>query len=183
VRIIAGKFKNQLLVDFKADHIRPTTDRVKESLFNIMMGHFDGSRVLDLFAGTGNLGIEALSRGAREVVFVESNPKSVAIIKQNIAKFKIQNDCQIVIKDVPAFLKSYVGEPFDVIIADPPFTEKMAHDVMVAMAQGRSFNESTIISIESQKKERIDEDYGTLIRYDQRFFGDKTLSFFKAKES
>jgi 16S rRNA (guanine966-N2)-methyltransferase len=181
MRIIAGKFKNQLLVDFKADHIRPTTDRVKESLFNIMMGHFEDSRVLDLFAGTGNLGIEALSRGASEVVFVESNPKSIAIIKQNIAKFKIESHCKVTIKDVPSFLKSYLGEPFDVIIADPPFTEKMAHDVMHAMALGKSFNENTLISIESQKKERMDEDYGTLRRVDQRFFGDKTLSFFKAK--
>ena len=73
MRIISGKYKGHQLVSFQADHIRPTTDRVKESLFNMIQGEIDGARVLDLFSGTGSLGLEALSRGAREVIFVEKS--------------------------------------------------------------------------------------------------------------
>ena len=80
MRIISGKYKSQQLHSFSADHIRPTTDRVKETLFNIIQNHLPGAYVLDLFAGTGNLGIEALSRGAEEVLFVENHSKSLEII-------------------------------------------------------------------------------------------------------
>ncbi len=181
MRIISGKYKGLNLVSFKADHIRPTTDRVKESQFNIIQNNLDGARILDLFAGTGNLGIEAISRGAREVVFVEQNRKSIAIIEANIKKLKITEPYKIIAKDVIAFLESYAGEPFDVIFADPPFTEKMAHDVMVASAQSKIWHEGSLLTIESGRKEKIEEDYGTVSRYDVREFGDKYLSFFKLK--
>lgn len=181
MRIISGKYKGLNLVSFKAEHIRPTTDRVKESQFNIIQNSLDGSRVLDLFAGTGNLGIEALSRGAREVFFVEQNRKSIAIIEENIKKLKITEPYKIIARDVIAFLASYTGEPFDVIFADPPFTEKMAHDVMLAAAQSKIWGEGSLLTIESGRKEKIEEDYGTVSRYDVREFGDKYLSFFKLK--
>jgi 16S rRNA (guanine966-N2)-methyltransferase len=129
LRIISGKYKGQL-VPFQADHIRPTTDRVKESLFNILGDFCDNARVLDLFAGTGSLGFEALSRGAREVVFVEQNRKSIDIIRRNHEKLRVSESLQIVNKDVLSFLRSYSGEPFDLIFIDPPFTEEMADEVM-----------------------------------------------------
>ena len=83
MRIISGKFKGRSLISFKASHIRPTTDRVKESLFNKIQGETEGARVLDLFAGTGSLGLEALSRGAAFVHFVDDSPVSLKILKQN----------------------------------------------------------------------------------------------------
>lgn len=178
MRIISGKYKGNL-TSFKADHIRPTTDRVKESQFNILMGHFEDARVLDLFAGTGNLGIEALSRGAREVVFVEKNPRSILIVRENLKKLKVTEPTQVIQKDVLSYLKSYEGEPFDVIFADPPFTQKMAHDVMLAMSTSRAFADHTVMTIESEARERMDDQYENLIRYDHREFGDKILSFFK----
>ena len=84
MRIISGKFKGRNLVSFKADHIRPTMDRVKETLFNKWMHEVDDSLFLDLFSGTGSLGLEALSRGARHVTFVEKSNKSIQIIKENL---------------------------------------------------------------------------------------------------
>ena len=83
MRIISGKYKGRVLTSFQADHIRPTTDRVKESLFNKWMSLVGEARVLDLFSGTGNLGIESLSRGASHVDFVELNAKSIIILKKN----------------------------------------------------------------------------------------------------
>ena len=182
MRIISGKYKGNL-VSFQADHIRPTTDRVKESLFNILQNRIDQARVLDLFSGTGNLGLEALSRGAAEVVFVEKNPKSIRILKQNLDKLKVQEPTQIIVKDVLSFLKKFDSEPFDLIFVDPPFTEEMADDVMQAVAatvqNGKLFSDHTILTIESGRREKIGKDYSSVVRYDQREFGDKYLSFFK----
>ncbi|HEY8269866.1 MAG TPA: 16S rRNA (guanine(966)-N(2))-methyltransferase RsmD [Pseudobdellovibrionaceae bacterium] len=183
MRIISGKYKGHPLVEFKADHIRPTTDRVKETLFNKLMFDIEGSRVIDLFSGTGNLGIEALSRGAQEVIFVEKHPKSLDILKKNLAKLKVpSSDYRIINMEVLTYLKSYQGEAFDIVFADPPFTEKMAHAVMEQINQSQAFGPQTLMVIESQRKERIEDSYGDIERYDHREFGDKILSFFAKKK-
>jgi 16S rRNA (guanine966-N2)-methyltransferase len=183
MRIISGKYKGHPLVAFKADHIRPTTDRVKETLFNKLMFDLEDVRAVDLFAGTGNLGIEALSRGAREVVFVEKHPKSIQILKQNLEKLKIPAaDYKIVNMDVLQYLKTYQGESYDIIFADPPFTEKMAHAVMEQASGSLAFGAQTLLTIESERREKMEDRYGDLERYDHREFGDKILSFFRKKQ-
>lgn len=182
MRIIAGKFKGRVLTSFQADHIRPTTDRVKESLFNKWMRHTEDAMVLDLFAGTGNLGIESLSRGCKHVDFVEMNPKSIVILKKNVDLLKLDpKEYSVHKQDVLIYLKRYTGSPYNLILIDPPFTEKMAHDVMQALDASQCFDENTLIAIESVKKERIDEEYQNLYRYDFNDYGDKVLSFFAKK--
>jgi 16S rRNA (guanine966-N2)-methyltransferase len=183
MRIISGKYKGHHLVSFKAGHIRPTTDRVKETLFNKIMFRVEGTRVLDLFCGTGNLGLEALSRGAQHVTFVDAHKQSIAITRENIQKLKVVKDEYVVIqKDVLGYLKTYEGPAFDIILADPPFTEKMAHDVMLVASQSQAFGPHTIMTIESQKKERMDDSYPPLMRFDTKDYGDKVLSFFQKSD-
>ena len=182
MRIISGRFKGRVLASFQADHIRPTTDRVKETLFNKWMHSLDEARVLDLFSGTGSLGLEALSRGASHVQFVEINLKSIDILKKNTALLKVPNSEYSILKsDVITFLNKYKGEAFDLILIDPPFTEKMAHDVMSALAKSACFKEETLIAIESQKKEKMENEYPPLYRYNLNDYGDKVLSFFTKK--
>ena len=183
MRIISGIYKGHHLVSFNADHIRPTTDRVKESLFNKLMFNLeDGTRVLDLFCGTGNLGLEALSRGVEFVTFVDDSRKSLDITKKNIEKLKVPKESyKIVQTDVLKFLKTFKGEPVQIIFADPPFTEKMAHEVMLAADISPAFGDQTVLAIESAGKERIDVEYSTLERFDAREYGDKVLSFFRKK--
>ncbi len=182
MRIISGRFKGRVLSSFQADHIRPTTDRVKETLFNKWMTDVEDARVLDLFSGTGNLGLESLSRGCLHVDFVEMNVKSIQILKKNIELLKLQsNEYSIHKMDVLQYLSKYRGEAFNLILADPPFTEKMAHDVMQAIDASLCFGANTLIAIESHKKERMDEAYANLYRYDFRDYGDKVLSFFTKK--
>lgn len=184
MRIISGKFKGRQLVSFKADHIRPTMDRIKETLFNKIMHHTEGARVLDLFSGTGNLGIEALSREAAHVTFVEMHPKSLQIISQNLDLLKIEkSNATIIKKDVLKYLRAENKQPFDLIFIDPPFTEKMADKVMSALSQSNLFNESTIIAIEAIKQEFIGDEYGELICYDRQNYGDKSLSLFRKKDT
>jgi 16S rRNA (guanine966-N2)-methyltransferase len=182
MRIIAGKYKGHHLVSFKADHIRPTTDRVKESLFNKLMFDMEGSKVLDLFCGTGNLGLEAISRGAEFVTFVDDNRKSLEITMKNIEKLKVSStDYRVMQADVLKFLKNYTGEPVNIIFADPPFTEKMAHEVMLCADVSAAFGPQTVLAIESAGKERIDDQYPSLERFDAREYGDKVLSFYRKK--
>ena len=183
MRIISGKYRGHQLVSFSAEHVRPTTDRVKESMFNIIQGYLEGAHVVDLFAGTGNLGIEALSRGAQDIVFVEKNKKSIEILKKNIQKIKITESYEIVQKNVLTYLDKYSGNSFDLIFADPPFTEEMAHDVMVSADKSQALGKNSIMLIESGRREKLLDDYPSLVRYDVREFGDKVLSFFRKKGS
>lgn len=182
MRIISGKFKGRQLVGFKADHIRPTTDRVKETLFNKLTGRMDGARVLDLFSGTGNLAIECISRGAAWVDLVENNRKSLAIIHENFEKLKIAEGFKIHPLDAFRYIETYSGEPYDVVLADPPFTRAWAHDLALAVGKSRLLGPGSLFALEAASKERLDEGYPGLNRLDRREFGDKHLIFFVASQ-
>lgn len=183
MRIIGGRLRGHQLVSFQAKHIRPTTDRVKESIFNKIQRHIQESRVLDLFAGTGNLSFEAHSRGACEVIAVEKHKKSLGIIRKNLKKLKIERGVSICERDVFSFLKSYEGPGFDIVFIDPPFTEKIAHEVMRKIVQSSVLCQSTLIVVEFSRHEIVDESYGSWERYDHKNFGDKWVSFFSHGES
>lgn len=179
MRIIAGRFRGRHLVSFKADHIRPTTDRVKESIFNKLQGWIDGSRILDLYAGTGNLSCEAVSRGAAAVDAVELSKKSIAIIRDNLKLLDIENDVRVHAEDVVKYLKRYEGAPYDLIFADPPFTEKLADATLEALATSRAVGHDTIVMIESSSHETVKESYEGLERTDERDYGDKRVTFWR----
>lgn len=180
MRIISGRFKSRQLVTFKADHIRPTTDRVKESIFNILIGSIEGARVLDLFSGTGNLGIEAISRGAAYAECVESNRLSLKIIRENLEKLKIlKKEMNIISMDVFKYLKSYRGEAFEVIFIDPPFTEKWAHKSLLAVESSLVAKLGTVVVIEASRHEHVENSYGAFHLLDRRDFGDKSALFYK----
>lgn len=180
MRIISGKFKGRQLVDFQADNIRPTTDRVKETLFNKLTGRVEGARVLDLFSGTGNLAIECMSREAAWVDLVENHKKSLGIIRENLAKLKIAEGFKIHPVDAFRYIETFSGEPYDLVIADPPFTRAWAHDLATQIgASSTLLKEQALLVIEASSKERMDESYPGLNRLDRREFGDKHLNFFE----
>lgn len=126
MRVIAGKYKGIKLTDFDVESTRPTLDRVKENIFNVISLNIVDSVVVDLFAGTGALGIEALSRGALEVSFVDTNRKAVNIILQNLAKLKVDADVHNM--DYMQYLKylQKQGNKVDIFILDPPFKSDFA---------------------------------------------------------
>ena len=175
--IIAGKFRSRRLVTFKADHIRPTTDRVKESVFNKLQAEWEGAKVLDLFAGTGNIGFEALSRGAASVVAVELSLKSIDIIRRNAEELKIGREHRIVKDDVLKWLARYNGETFEIIMADPPFTESLAHATLELLSKSEAVGQQTTIVVEASSHERVDAEYANLVCWDRRDYGDKLISF------
>jgi len=179
MRIISGKYKGRQLVSFQADNIRPTTDRVKETLFNKLMGYVEGARVLDLFSGTGNLAIECLSRGAAHVDLVENHRKSLEIIKKNFTTLKISEGFKVFPVDAFKYIQSYQGPPYDLIIADPPFTQAFGHDLSLKIGESITLGPAFMYVVETSSKERMDEQYPGLNRLDRREFGDKHLNFFE----
>lgn len=177
MRVIAGKYGGRKLVHFKADHIRPTTDRVKETIFNKLQFSIEGARVLDLFSGTGSLAIEALSRGAEFVQAVESSSKSLSIIRENKKLLAIGDELSISPLDVFKFLKR-CEESFDIILVDPPFTQKIANEVLIAIDESKVVGEDTEIFIESTSKENVEATYKKIVRENHKSYGDKYLSHY-----
>ena len=183
MRIISGKLRGRKLISFSAEHIRPTTDRVKESIFNKLAFSLKDADVLDLYSGTGNLSIEAYSWGARSILCVESHLESLKIINKNIEALDIGKHIQVMNEDVFRFLKNFKTKGFDVIFVDPPFTEKIADKTMRAISQSKVFSAETIVVIESSSNELIQKEYDRLFMYDQKKFGDKVVSYFKEADS
>ncbi|MEP2921798.1 MAG: 16S rRNA (guanine(966)-N(2))-methyltransferase RsmD [Sulfitobacter sp.] len=141
MRVIAGKFRGTVLADVgKGDadaHLRPTSDRVRESLFSTLahLGVINGASVLDLFAGTGALGLEALSRGAAQAVFVENGRTSQKLIAENIAKLRVEETTTVMRNDATA-LGAWPSAPFDLVFLDPPYGKSMGQAALSAAAQG-----------------------------------------------
>jgi 16S rRNA (guanine966-N2)-methyltransferase len=179
MRIISGRFGGRRLVAFKADHIRPTTDRIKEVIFNKLQMVIEDAKVLDLFSGTGSLALEALSRGAQHVDAVEKHPKSVDIIKKNMDLLGITKDeMSVYRKDVFSFLKQPVEKGYDIILIDPPFTEVLADKVLEALGQSSLAQFPCIIFIEGGKGEMLRDAYGVIKRKDLKNYGDKSLGIY-----
>ena len=126
MRVVAGKYRGKNLISPPDDRVRPTTTRIKETLFNVLQGHIVDARVLDLFAGSGALGIECVSRGAAEVVFNDKSRDSVALINQNLKG--IEGNYRVTCQDFLSSLSSAkaAGRQFDVIFLDPPYATDLA---------------------------------------------------------
>lgn len=142
MRIIAGRFRGLSLANIgKGDagaHLRPTTDRVRESLFSMLTGGrfgdpINGARVLDLFAGTGALGLEALSRGAAHVTFIDDGRKAQALIRENIAKCRCTGEATIIKRDATRLAE---GQPHDLIFLDPPYGKGLGEKALAAAIKG-----------------------------------------------
>jgi 16S rRNA (guanine966-N2)-methyltransferase len=144
VRVIAGEAKGRTLVAPRGGATRAATDRIRESLFAILEPELPGTRVLDLFAGAGTLGIEALSRGALHATFVERAKEAVAALRKNLAATRLGDRASIVEANVLSFLNEPPVEPFDMVFCDPPFADTeladatLAHPGLAAALAGRA---------------------------------------------
>lgn len=153
MRVITGTARGRKLQEPKDRSVRPTTDMVKEAIFSIVQFDVPGRRVLDLFAGTGQLGIEALSRGAKECVFVDSSPASLALVRKNLSICGMQGT--VVRSDALAFLRR--AGKFDLVFVDPPYHAGIYGDVLEALFSFDILNEGGIILVESMRGESMPE--------------------------
>ncbi|NLE12426.1 MAG: 16S rRNA (guanine(966)-N(2))-methyltransferase RsmD [Clostridiales bacterium] len=130
MRIITGSAKGAKLEALEGEETRPTAERVKEAVFSMIQFDIEGRRVLDLFAGSGQMGLEALSRGAERAVFTDSNPHAVEIIKANAQKIGLFKRCSISCTDYARYIRSAAGEKFDIIFLDPPYGSDLLEDAL-----------------------------------------------------
>lgn len=163
MRVIAGTARSLPLKCIEGLATRPTTDRIKETLFNMLQPDIPGCRFLDLFAGSGAIGIEALSRGAREAVFVENQKKAWACIKDNLSFTKLSDHSRIFLMDAVSALSQLEGEPaFDIIFMDPPYDQGLERQVLSVLSHSSLADSNTTIILEASKNGEIDwiEDFG-----------------------
>ncbi|MGM9647941.1 MAG: 16S rRNA (guanine(966)-N(2))-methyltransferase RsmD [Eubacteriales bacterium] len=153
MRIITGSARGARLETLEGEEItRPTPERVKEAVFNMLAFDLEGRRVLDLFAGSGQMGLEALSRGAASAVFCDSNKQAVEVIRRNVQKTKLTEQARVVNSDYKAFIRSAEGkEQFDVIILDPPYASNMVQDAVDRILRAGIAAERAIFVCESDK--------------------------------
>lgn len=149
MRVISGSARGLKLAAPEGMGTRPTTDRVKESLFNIIQPYIPAEKVLDLFGGSGALGIEALSRGSEFCVFVDLDKKAIDIITHNVEKARLKECAEIIKTDVFSYL-SCCGEKFDVIFLDPPYNKGFLNKVFDKISEKKLLKEEGIIVVESE---------------------------------
>jgi 16S rRNA (guanine966-N2)-methyltransferase len=182
VRIVGGEFRGRGLAAPKTQSIRPTTDRSRESLFNILSHAYpevlDGTRVLDLFAGTGAVGIEALSRGARSALFVESGVEGRGIIQKNIEALGLQGRARLFRRDATKLGASGTMGPFDLVFADPPYGKGLGEKALASAANGGWISAGALIVLEEEAAADPDPGPGFQL-LDSRAFGDTVMRFFR----
>jgi len=182
MRIIAGEYRGRKIKSPPSLQTRPTSDRLRETLFNILAPRIAGARFLDLCAGTGAVGIEALSRGAAAVTFVDQSQKMATLIKENCDALAIDEArFELVTADVSDFLRRYARKatlPFDIIFFDPPY--QTDYSILIHVGEsGGLLAESGLLIVEHHKKKELAEDFGSLRRFRQVKQGDSVLSFYE----
>ncbi len=182
MRIIGGEFRSRVLAEFPGEDVRPTSDRVKESLFNILSLRLRGARVLDLFAGSGALGLESLSRGAGEVVFNDYAKDSLAILKKNLATLKIPvngEKAKLSQSDYSLYLGQARGQ-FDIIFIDPPYRFDYGVKALRLIAERGLLSKDGVAVYERDRP--FEGEIDGLERYDERKYGKTYITFFRVKE-
>lgn len=180
MRVIAGKLKGRRLVTTGSEIVRPTADKVRESIFDILSPSLIGGSVLDLFAGTGGLGIEAVSRGMDRVVFIEHDSRALAVLRKNIAHCGIEQYAEVISFPVSRGLRLMHArkELFRLIFLDPPYQEHLVGKTVAEISEAAILAADGVVIAEHYHKEPVAPSYGRLVLDDQRRYGQTTVSFF-----
>jgi 16S rRNA (guanine966-N2)-methyltransferase len=182
MRIIAGRYRSRTLQAPAGLATRPTSDRLRETLFNVLAARIEGARFLDLYAGSGAVGMEALSRGAASVDFVERAPAALAVLKKNLTRLGLTAGFRIHGAGVGTVLrKMKAGTAFDVVFLDPPYDAAAEYTATLGMLGGAAAGllaGGVVVIAEHRKKERLEERHGKLERTRLLEQGDAALSFY-----
>jgi 16S rRNA (guanine(966)-N(2))-methyltransferase RsmD len=186
MRIIAGSYRSRTLEAPPGMSTRPTSDRLRETLFNVLAPRIQAAAFLDLYAGSGSVGLEALSRGAARVVFVERAPAALKILNGNLARLGISGGARVYKKSVSAFLRSASGpnpkpERYEVVFLDPPYDAAQEYADTLGLLGGTAAGilaQGALVVAEHRRKQKLGEQYGKLKRTRLLEQGDAALSFY-----
>ncbi len=181
MRVVAGTVKGHRLQAPRGMETRPTSDKVREAVFSVLAGSYVGERVLDLFAGTGALGIEALSRGAVEAVFIERRLPACEIIRANLEHTGLDRRARVLCRSVERSLTG-LDEPFGLVLLDPPYAYPGLDGIMTMVSGARVIGDETIVVFEHSPRFAVADRYGGLHLWRQKVYGDTAVSFFEVGE-
>ncbi len=184
MRIVGGKFKGRSIAAPSGQATRPTSDRVREAIFNILAHgiagfSLEGARVLDLFAGTGAMGLEALSRGARFCQFVDDSAAARGLIRNNADALGVIGQCKIWRRDATKLGPCAPQPPFDLVFADPPYNKGLGQKALASLATGGWLAPGAVVVLEEAEKAEVTEVAG-LALLDRRVYGDTQVRFYRA---
>lgn len=182
LRVISGLRKGHKLKAPKGMSVRPTEDRIKESLFNILRSIDGDSIILDAFGGSGSIGIEFLSRGAKTCYFIDNSEESIDIINENLNHTKFLEHSFVIKSDIMVAIKSFGVKKlrFDYIYLDPPFRQQgLIHNLLDSITSESILKDDGMVIIEHEKELDLEDDINGFLRFDYRKYGSKSLSFYK----
>ncbi len=182
MRVISGKYRGRIIYIPKGVKIRPTADKVREALFDILKNRISGASFLDLYCGSGACGIEAISNGSEDIYFVDSDPRCIATVKRNLEDLilPITNVFKMdAIESIRFFIKK--GLQFDIIFLDPPYYRDLIRNTLLALGSYDILTQSGLIIAESFKKDLLPEETKIFKLFRQKFYGDTVLSFYEKK--
>ncbi len=179
MRIITGTAKGIKLNTLDGEHTRPTAERTKEAIFSALQFDMDGRAVLDLFAGSGQMGIEALSRGAKQAIFIDSAKKSVEVVKRNLKATKLEENARVLQTDFRSFLASHSAQ-FDIAFLDPPYRTGLLQEALPLTAG--VMKDTGIIIAENPLEEPLGEQYGDFVLDRQYRYGKIRITTYRHKD-
>ena len=181
MRIVAGSARGRRLAAPEGEGTRPTSDKVRAAIFNVLGQFFEGGRVLDLYAGTGAMALEALSRGFEEATCVDSSPDAAAVIARNAGTCGFEARVTVVRRRVAEALPGLAPESFDLAFVDPPYAAGSVESVLSLLSSGRLLDTSAVVIVEHDRHNIPPERVGVLEMVDRRFYGDTGLSFYRCE--
>ncbi|MEG1869602.1 MAG: 16S rRNA (guanine(966)-N(2))-methyltransferase RsmD [Oscillospiraceae bacterium] len=179
MRVVTGIARGRKLVAPAGTEVRPTTDMTKEAIFNILQNDIPNSKVLDLFAGSGQLGIEALSRGAKHATFIDANKQAIAFIKENLQRTDFTAQSSVSFTDAPAFLKGCTCK-FDIVLLDPPYGKNIIDKVLPEVLE--LMEPKGVVVCETQRNEALPEGNDRFKVYKEYFYGKVKLTVYRDVE-
>jgi len=182
MRVISGVYRGRQLTTLKSVKLRPTSDQLRETLFDVLGSGIEGAVFLDAYAGSGAVGIEALSRGAAEVVFVEQHRAAVAVIRKNLEALAVGSDFRLMTTEVTKAVKKLTeeGARFDYVFLDPPYAEvREYHHALRKLGRSGLLGAQSLVIAEHSRHTRLEEQYGTLVRVRLLRHGDAQLGFYR----
>lgn len=179
MRVITGEARGRRLETLEGEAVRPTTDKVKEAIFSAIQFDIQGRTFLDLFAGSGQMGIEAISRGAESAIFVDASMKAVNVVRKNLDKVGFYSRAKVLHTDSIGFVQM-MTDPFDIAFLDPPYESGLLQQALPFVA--KKIKKTGIIVAESSEKEEILQNYGEFVLDRQRSYGKIKVSIFRHKD-
>ena len=184
MRVITGIYRGRKLKEVPGELTRPTTDKNKEKIFNILGQFFEGGRALDLFAGSGALGIEALSRGMDDCIFVDFQPQAIQTIHENLKSLKIDKlHSHVVNSEALQYMRTYQGEKFDLIILDPPYAKNYNSELLEMIASRELLTKEGVVLCENDKSTPLPDAFHKLKKQREAIEGITKFTFYLWEET